>query len=238
MARDELWVSRRLIKTSRGLVSSASEPDTAFSDAFPDHVRHACLVVDCAGEHEQKIAEPVHVYRHRVSNSFAVYMRELDDQAFGAPADGARQMEMSGRRRTAGEDELKQGLEPGLELVDRMFEMFDVTGGDGAKELSVRKRIGKCRADQKQLVLKLGHQLIGGCVQPARASHAKYRVQLVDRAVRLDPEVGFEHAAATEEACRAVVAGLRINLHCSNLPGFGTIGEDLDSPYTRHGFCR
>ena len=63
--------------------------------------------------------------------------------------------------RPAGQDELNQRLELGLERVDRLFEMLDVLVGDGVVKRAVRERIGQRRADDEQLVLELGDQLIG-----------------------------------------------------------------------------
>ena len=68
------------------------------SDAFPDDVGDAGAVVDRAGQHEQKVAEPIQVDEHRSGDVLAGFLRELDDQPLGAPADGACQVELGGRR--------------------------------------------------------------------------------------------------------------------------------------------
>ena len=52
-------------------------------------------------------------------------MCEVYDAAFGPTADGARDMQRGGLRRTAGDDEAAQRLEFLLAAVDRPFELFD-----------------------------------------------------------------------------------------------------------------
>ena len=93
------------------------------------------LLIDRAGQHEQQIAQPIQVNQHGARPRIRRLFGELDDQAFGAPADRACQMEIGGRRHAAGQDELSQRLELGVEPVDRAFEMLDVSLGDGVVEL-------------------------------------------------------------------------------------------------------
>ena len=144
-----------------------SAPESPFQMPFPEDVGHAGAVIDRAGQHEQEIAQPIQVDDDRAGDGFARLVRKLDGQALGAPADRPCQVELGGRERTSGQDELGQRLELGLERVDRRFEMLDVLVGDGVVERAVGR--GRQAPSRRRTARpEAGDQTIGRRVQ-ARA---------------------------------------------------------------------
>lgn len=65
----------------------------------PENVAVTCALVQRSPKHEQKVRKPVQVLACPVADVFAV--AELDDLAFGPPADGATEVRQCRRARTA-----------------------------------------------------------------------------------------------------------------------------------------
>jgi len=85
-------------------------------------------MIDDARHDEQQVRQPVHI---RQQMRFDVFGAERHDRAFGAPADGPREMQQSAGAIAAGQDETAQGRELAFEPIDPVFETLDVYIGDG-----------------------------------------------------------------------------------------------------------
>src|SRR6266508_2931522 len=101
----------------------------------------------------------------------------------------------------ARQDEALQRLEPLVHQVAELLEPLDLLGGDPQALALVLERHGEVRAQVEELVLnpleprpKLRRQLW------RRERERQERVELVDRAVGLDSQVGLGHTAAVAEA--------------------------------------
>jgi hypothetical protein len=98
--------------------------------------------------------------------------------------------------RPAGQDERAQRRQPGVHLVARLFEPGGLARGEPQPFAIPAVRHGQVSPDVEQVVLDVSQLLgrLGGQVGQ-RQRQAELRVELVDRAVRLDPRVRLGHPA-------------------------------------------
>ena len=151
-------------------------------------------------------------------------------------------MEAGGLFRTRGQHERLQGRERRLECVDGGLERGDLVVGDRGDLVRLRRRGREARADVEQRRLHAREDRLDRGLEAGGASEAHGRVRLVHVAVGLDAGVALAHAAAAEEAGRAVVAGPRVDLHARSLlrgdgPG-NRAGDDLESRFPSERFVR
>ena len=130
-------------------------PRQRFCARHPQHVARA-LVVDGAARDEQEIRQAVDVAAAPPPRRSSPGVGELDDQALGAPADGAREMQIGGGRRAARQHEGAQRRELGVERVDLVLRAASPARLDGeplaARALALvgRAEVG---AEVEQIVL-------------------------------------------------------------------------------------
>src|SRR4051812_16196006 len=166
-------------------------------------------------EREEQIGESVEIDDHELRD--LRLLREEYDAAFGATADGSRNVKRRGLCRTAGHDERLQRFEIGVAFVDRVLELRDASFVQIRllEMLAHLHQIRCCeeRADREQIRLDWSEYAVetrqlfdGDC-------HSDGGVQLIDVTVCLDARMALRDAPASEESRVAVVAGLRIDLH-------------------------
>jgi A/G-specific adenine glycosylase len=130
---------------------------------------------------------------------------------------------MKGRagHRPAGENEMRERRELGLERVDQPLESFDVGflhRGLGHSRGDHAGRIGETGAEREEVPLNLDERLRDVLARVAAAREdrpnlAKRGVQLVDFAVRVHPGIVFRHACAAEQRSLARVPCSRVDFH-------------------------
>lgn len=77
--------------------------------------------------------------------------------------------------------------------------------------------IGRCRkigAERKEIVLNFTEDGINGSVRGKGPAGTDEAVQLVQRAIGLDPEVVFRYASPSEQGRFAGISGLGVNFQC------------------------
>ena len=95
--------------TLRGVSSWSG---TNITGSFPaPRARRRGLGIDPAAGDEEEIGEAVDIGERAVADMLALVGLEFNDQAFGAAADGAGEMEMGRRHVAAGQHEGAQGGE-------------------------------------------------------------------------------------------------------------------------------
>lgn len=172
-------------------------------------------MVGAAGLDEEPVAESVEVGQEDGFEGFEAV--EGDDEAFGASADGAGDVQASGEFGTAGEDELSEGGEVFGGGVDFAFEAggpFGADGGCGGGVLAAGG-CGEDGTDGEELVLD-GLQFrskFAGLPGQSDCGEAEVGVEFVDGPVGVDAEVVFADALSADESGGAVVAGAGVEVH-------------------------
>ena len=82
-----------------------------------------------AGGDEQEVGQPVDVFQHFRRDALVRLVVEFGDQPLGAPANGAGEMEIGGRRASSRQDERPQRREFVIEPVDLGLEPLDLRRG-------------------------------------------------------------------------------------------------------------
>jgi len=118
-------------------------------------------------------------------------------------------VQVGGRGRAAGQDEALQRLQSRIHLVARLLEPLDQRGRHaqavGARTAEVCAHVEQLVLDAAQLVGMLGRQV------GQREQDADVAVELVDRAIGLDPRMGLGHPAHVAQVRLALVAELRVD---------------------------
>ena len=162
-------------------------------------------LVEVAPEHEHQIRQAVEVLARAVVDGF--FLREADEHAFGAAADGAAQVGLAGGAGAAGEDEVLERGEVFVPGVERGFEFVDLFGRDHAHAGDAH-----FAAQIEQVVLHVGEQGAHVVGQGFGEQHADAGVEFVDFAQRVDAQAVLGDAVAVAEAGGAGVAGAGVNL--------------------------
>ena len=141
---------------------------------------------------------------------------ELGDQPLGAPAHGAGEMEIGGRRAPSRQDEGSQRLELVIEPVDLGLEPIDLRRGDreprAARPLALAGR-GEIGADVEQVVLDARQRRVErGILRGMQPGDADHGIRLIERAVGGDAQIVFLAPLAGAERGRAVIAGAGVDL--------------------------
>jgi hypothetical protein len=124
------------------------------------------------------------------------------DAPFGAAYHRACQVAGGGGRPAAGQDEILERRQRIVEAIQKLLELRDAPGLD-------RLRAGDAQlaAQVEQIVLDLREATRHvGRNSRRREDHADGAVGLVDRAIRLDPDMILADAAAVAESRGAIVA--------------------------------
>src|ERR1700730_5482169 len=87
----------------------------------PKHVGYALVVGESGGD-EKEVGQAVHIFDRRRRDAFAWLVFELDHQAFGTPADRAREMQIGRGRASPGQDERPQRVELAVQPIDLPLE--------------------------------------------------------------------------------------------------------------------
>ena len=131
-------------------------------------------------------------------------------------ADGAGHMERCAAGGPAGENEVLERRQTGLQTIDQLLEPRDVLVAQprfGGSIAHLPAWIRQLRTQRKQISLQpdqLGVDLRFG---RARTREAEMRVQLIDVAVRLDAGIVLPDACPAEERCFTGISGPRVDLH-------------------------
>jgi hypothetical protein len=179
------------------------------------HLAGAGALVREPRQSEEQIGESVEI-DHRELRQLDAVLKSYH-VPFGAPADGARDVQRSGLRRATGNDERAQWLELRLGVVDRLLELRDALVVDAGPLEMLRHllavRSGEQRTDGKQVALHGDEHLIDARHLLDGARHPDDGVQLVDVTIRLDARVVLRDAPTAEQPRVAGVSGSRVDLH-------------------------
>ena len=141
---------------------------------------------------------------------------QFADAPFGASAHGAAHMGLGRCGGAAGEYEVAQRGEGGVELVDAAFESFYLFGVDAAgfAQGGVGGIGGEVRADGEETVLYVEEQVgvVGYMVGQEGAQQSDVGIQFVDGAVGFEAQVLFGYAFSAYERGLAVVAGAGVEV--------------------------
>ena len=177
---------------------------------MPGVVRDPFLVVGVPSENEEEIPEAVEVF-NRVDRDLGVRGGvEFHDPPLGSTADGAGDMECRGQRRSSGEDEVRQRGKDRIVPVDRLLEGLDVGRSDPLGGIPRRGELG---TELEQIALDPPQEVVDRPASGKGADDAEVAVEFVHGAEGLDPEVVLPYPGASEQACFAGIAGLRVDLH-------------------------
>ena len=98
---------------------------------MPDFIRGCCKLVGVAGENEERVGESVQVGGElTLLQPVSFYIQQA---AFGAADDGSGDVQLAGERGATGKDELCERGELAVELVDQLFELFNLLLFDGER---------------------------------------------------------------------------------------------------------
>ena len=177
---------------------------------MPGVVRDPFLVVGVPSENEEEIPEAVEIF-NRVDRDLGVRGGvEFHDPPLGSTADGAGDMHCRGQRRSGGEDEVRQRGKDRIVPVDRLLEGLDVGRGDPLGGIPRRGELG---TELEQIALDPPQEVVNRRAAGKGADDAEVAVEFVHGPESLDPEVVLPYPGASEQACFAGIAGLRVDLH-------------------------
>ena len=157
-----------------------------------------------ACRHEEVVGQAVDVPAARLVHRL---VPSQDDQtAFGAAAYGARDVPGAGAGAAAGQDELLERRQTGVEGIESGFERLDSSLVDDRG--AGHRKLGP---DVEQRVLHVDEGFANGVRQRVGEDHPEIGVQLVEIPHRRDPRGVLGQTAAVGEPGRAVVAGAGID---------------------------
>src|SRR5215831_18076512 len=141
--------TRTAARTSRSAVGAGAPEDVA-----------GAAVVEQAAEHEEVVGEAVEVFERLGVDLLAT--REFAGEAFGAPRDRAREMEMRGDRGPTRQDERVERSQCRVHRVDLVLEAFDLRGGDAQRSGAAPALFGRAQvgAEIEEVVLDAVEHLI------------------------------------------------------------------------------
>src|SRR5688572_14025546 len=200
------WAAAWAARSSGGSVGSISMRRWALGARVPQGRVDAALVVFVAGHGEEQVREAVEISQRKRAHLFVA--RQGDDAALGAAADGAGHVQVRGPHRAAGQHEVLQRPNRGIELVDECLERLNVAG------LDLRQRVlalvlfqkAQVRAQVKQLVLEGRHKLGQARGQPVGQGYPQAGVELIHGAHGHDARRVLGHTLAAAKAGFAFVA--------------------------------
>ena len=194
---------------TKGTPGPTEQPALAGAARPPERLGQALVRVRGAGEDEQHVGDPVQVdERERVDPVRGVGLERAELRAAG---DGARDVELCGGRRAAGQHEALQLGERPVEEVAEVLEPVDLRLRHAQPLVGARKGNREIGTEVEQLVLEPLER------RPQRLGDAdgerdpELRVELVHRAVGGDPRVELRGARAVAEARLAAVAPARVD---------------------------
>src|SRR5262249_14851546 len=122
------------------------------SPVLPGHPEHVVrtLVVGITGGDEQEVGQAIDVFDDRRRDGLAGLAGELDDQAFGAPADGAGEVQVGGRSGAARQHERGERGHLLVEAVDLLLQPRHLGIADAQPLMPGQAEIG---AEIEQVVL-------------------------------------------------------------------------------------
>ena len=155
----------------------------------------------------------------------------MNDFALRPSAHGARNVQLSRFRRAARNDKSLERLELVVACIYGALELGDPRVVDTRlRQLRVHLfdiRSGQKGTDREQVTLNANEYFIHARHGASRARSAQNRVQLVHVAVGFDSRIVLGNPAATEQARRAGVTGLRIDLHRHMRLNFATMEHEI-----------
>jgi hypothetical protein len=176
-------------------------------------------MIDRARHHEQQVREPVDIPDQELVDG----RLQPDHPPLGAPADRPREVKRGAWRGAAGQDEMRQRRQVGLEPIDELLEPFDISLVEdrfGDARRNPVGRVGEAGAKREQIALKVHEGVDDVRERRAVRTRAQRRerepehgIQLVDLAVRVDAAVAFRNACAAEQRCLAGVTGACVDFH-------------------------
>ena len=176
-------------------------------------------MIDDARQHEEQIGQPIDVpnrARHRPA-------ARAPHPAFGAAADGPRDVQRRAGRRAAGENELRAAAAARLR-ADRSAASSRVDVGVAERPLSstrgaiLSRRIGELRAEGEQIALDLHERVVEVRIEP-RDARAKPSQAFSSSTSPYASTRGscLADARAVEERRLAGIAGARVDFHVGGL---------------------
>jgi hypothetical protein len=182
----------------------------------PEYIARGFVIGPTTGN-EKKIGEAVDIGERAFTHVLALVGFEFHDQAFRAPADGSREMQVRCGGMAAGKHEGTQGAEIVIEIVNFGFEAFNLLWqnaqgfmagfftGLGNAEIS---------AEVKKLILnpaQHGIQLAESFRVGVKSDDSQNRIRFIHGAVSLNAEMGLRNAGTGAKCRIALVTGAGID---------------------------
>ena len=142
---------------------------------------------------------------------------EFNDQAFGAAADGAGEMEMGCRHVAAGQDEGAQGGEVLIEIINLAFQAVHLLWQNPqgfVGQFLARVGHAEIGAEIKKFVLNAGQhgvELGEGFGVGMEPDNSQNRIGFIHGAIGLNAEMGLGNAGSRTQGRVALVAGAGID---------------------------
>ncbi len=140
---------------------------------------------------------------------------QVDDESFGASADGSGEVQSRGGGRASRQNKAGKGGQRRLERVDPLFEARRERAADSLVIGAGGVGVGERRAECEEVGLDRAEDRVDFVVDVFGPGQSEPGVQFVDGAVGIDPRVVLQDATAAEEPGGAVVAGFRVDLQSS-----------------------
>ena len=142
---------------------------------------------------------------------------KLNDQAFGAAADGAGEMEMGRRHVATGKDEGTQGGEVMIEVINLAFQAIHLLWQYAQRfvgQFLACLGHAEISAEIKKFVLNAGEhgiELGEGFGVGMEPDNSQNRIGFINGAIGLNAEMGLGNAGARAQGRVALVAGAGID---------------------------
>jgi len=192
--------------------SQTSNDHSAAWMRVPRRLGDTLAVIAPARHDEQQIAESIEITNQ--ARLDGLQLRERDEAPLRATAHRPGGMDLRCERASSGEYELGELRQVELESIDPLLECLNLVLAEALELLQHGRRGGgELRAELEELPLNGPERFGEPALAVEGACHAQSGIELVDRAIGLDPRGRFRDTSRAQQAGRPVVAGPRVDLH-------------------------
>jgi hypothetical protein len=196
---------------ARQRTKSILSPHRKKNSGDPGNVADARQSVCGPGKDEEKVGEAVRVDNRLFIDRFDA--GKCDNPSLGTSADGSRDMHQRGGGTASGKDKIVQRGKSGFQMVNMLLQTGTIGFSNPADLLlPFVGRCGKICPQGEEIILDFSEDGINPAIGIEGTAGANDAVELIKRAICLQPEIIFRDTPPSEKRCLPRIAGPGVDL--------------------------